>query len=148
MIGKEIKASYVESWAESVQNTPSCQTLYKHIKSLFEPEFYLNKLPDSLRLCISKFRTLNHRLPIQRGRYDGTLRGERLCRLCNEQAVGDEFHFILQCRNSGLVELRSQYLAPYYRFSPTLEKLKELFCNRGRKLFKLARYLKEATNLL
>ena len=74
MIGKQIKASYVESWAELVQNTPSCQTLYKHIKSLFEPEFYLIKLPDSLRLCISKFRTLNHRLPIQRGRYDRTLR--------------------------------------------------------------------------
>ena len=87
-------------------------------------------------------------MPIQSGRYDGTLREERLCRLCDEQVVGDEFHFILECKNSRLVELRNQYLAPYYRFSPTLDKLKELFCNRGRKLFKLARYLKEAVTLL
>ena len=148
MIGKDIKYSYVQSWNESVQNRPSCQSLYKHIKILFEPEFYLSKLPESLRICISKFRTLNHRLPIQRCRYDGTLREERLCRLCDEQAIGDEFHFILECKNVRLVELRSHYFAPYYRFSPTLDKLKELFCNRGRKLFKLARYLKEAINLL
>ena len=148
MIGKDIKDSYVQSWNESVQNSPSCQSLYKHIKFLFEPEFYLSKLPDSLRIYISKFRTTNHRLPIQRGRYDGTLREERFCRLCDEQAVGDEFHFILQCKNPRLIELRSKYLAPYYRFSPTIDKLKELFCNRGRKLFKLARYLKEAIDLL
>ena len=148
MIGKDIKDRYVQSWTESVQTSPSCQSLYKHIKIIFEPELYLTKLPESLRICISKLRTLNHRLPIQRGRYDGTVREERLCRLCDEQAVGDEFHFILECKNARLVELRSNYFAPYYRFSPTLGKLKELFCNRGRKLFRLARYLKEAINLL
>ena len=148
MIGRNIKAKYVESWTESIQNAPACQSLYKHIKSSFESEFYLSKLPESLRLSIAKFRTLNHRLPIQRGRYDGTLRGERLCRLCDEDVVGDEFHFILNCRHSRLVELRSQYLAPYYRFSPSLEKLKELFCNRDRKLFRLAISLKEAIKLI
>ena len=95
LIGKDIKDSYIESWNDSVQNTSSCQSLYKHIKFLFEPKFYLSKLPESLRVYISKFRTLNHRLPIQRRRYDGTLREERFCRLYEEQTVGDEFNFVL-----------------------------------------------------
>ena len=44
--------------------------------------------------------------------------------------------------------IRIKHIAPYYRYSPSLDKLKELFCNRGRKLFKLARFLKEASNLI
>ena len=117
-------------------------------KFVHGPEFYLKKLPESLRIHIAKFRTSNHRLPIQRGRYEGTSREQRLCRLCNDQQPGNEFHFILECKNPRLVELRNKHIAPYYRYSPSLDKLKELFCNRGRKLFKLARFLKEATNLI
>ena len=148
IIDKDIKDKYVESWYELVQNSPSCQSFYKHVKTFFETEFYLSKLPESLRVYISKLRTLNHRLPIQRGRYDGTRREERLCRLCNDQVVGDEFHFILQCRNLRLIELRNQYISPYYSNSSSLNKLKSLFLNKGRKLFRLGRFLKEAIKLL
>ena len=73
---------------------------------------------------------------------------ERLCTLCDEQLVGDEFHFILECKNLQLVDLRNQYISPYYRNIPSLGKLTELFENKGRKLFKLAKYLKEAMILL
>ena len=91
IIDEDIKNKYVESWNELVQNSPSCQSLYKHVKTSFETEFYLSKLPESLRVYISKFRTLNHRLPIQRGCYHGTTREERFFRLCDDQIVGDEF---------------------------------------------------------
>ena len=58
--------------------------LAKHIKLVYEPEFYLKRLPESLRIDIAKFRTSNHRMPFQRGHYDGTSREERLFRLCND----------------------------------------------------------------
>ena len=148
VIGKDIRNKYIENWFNLVESSPSCNSLYKHIKSNFEVEFYLSKLPESLRPYISKFRTSNHRLPIQRGRYDRTPREERLCTLCDEQLVGDEFHFILVCKNLQLVDLRNQYISPYYRNIPSLGKLTELFENKGRKLFKLAKYLKEAMILL
>ena len=62
--------------------------------------------------------------------------------------MGDEFHFILECKNLQLIELRNQYISPYFSNSPSLEKLVELFENRGRKLYKLAKYIKEAMKLL
>ena len=148
VIGKDIRNNFITNWYNLMQNSPSCHSLYKHIKLNFETEFYLNKLPEYLRVYISKIRTSNHRLPIQRGRYDGTLREERKCRLCDEDLVGDEFHFILECKNLQLIELRNQYISPYFSNSPSLEKLAELFENRGRKLYKLAKYIKEAMKLL
>ena len=78
LIGNDITTSYVTSWHEDLQNKPSCQSLYNHIKFVYGPEFYLKKLSESLRIPIAKFRTSNHRLPIQRGCYDGTAREERL----------------------------------------------------------------------
>ena len=105
-----------------MQNSPSCQSLNKHIKLNFETDFYLNRIPESLRVYISKSQTSNHRLPIQKGCYDGTLREERTCTLCNEYLVGDEFHFILECKNLQLIELRNQYISPYYSNSPSLKK--------------------------
>ena len=148
VIGKDLRKDYIENWYNLVQSAPSCQSLYKHIKLNFESEFYIHTLPEYLRIYISKIRTSNHRLPIQRGRYDRTPREERLCRLCDEQIVGDEFHFILVCKNSQLIELRNQYISPYYSNFPSLEKLARLFENKGRKLFKLAKYIKEAMKLL
>ena len=44
-----------------------------------------------------KFRTTNHRLPVETGRWQGKLLGERFCILCNNCQIGDEFHYILEC---------------------------------------------------
>ena len=129
-----------------------CISLNYEVTYLFYKSLWWTSIfpycPESFQIPIAKFRTSNHRLPIQRGRYEGIAREERLCRLCNEQEPGNEYHFILECKNPRLAELRSKHFAPYYRYSPSLDKLKDLFCNRGRKLFKLARFLKEASNLI
>ena len=60
---------------------------------------------------------------------------------------GDELHFILVCQNPTLVELREKYISPYYTSEPSMIKLLELFNNRGKKLFKLARYVEEGLKL-
>ncbi|CAL4175654.1 unnamed protein product [Meganyctiphanes norvegica] len=130
-IGKHIKVNYVESWNNSVQNTSPCQSLYKHIKFCFKQDFHLIKLPEPLRVHVTKFRTLDYRFPIQNGRYESTAREERLCRLCDAQVVGDELYFVLECQNVRLTELISQYISPYYSQSPSIDKLSELFCNNG-----------------
>ena len=67
--------------------------------------------------------------------------------MCNSDIVGDECHFILTCNNPELVELRERYISPYYTMYPTMEKLNELFNNRGKKLFKLARFVSEGLKL-
>ena len=60
------------------------------------------------------FRTRNHKLPIENGRWNNVpLRG-MVCHLC-EKDLGDEFHYILSC----------EYF-PYYRTHPFILKLKQL----------------------
>ena len=134
---------------ESVTTTPKCSVLYKHIKFIFESEFYLSHLPPNLRLALSRIRTCNHKLPIEARRFGAnkTNRENRICNKCNSGQVGDEFHFILICSNPLLVELREKYRSPYFTIYPSMDKLLELFNNKGRKLFKLARYVAEGLKL-
>merc|ERR1711872_1208582 len=98
---------------------------------------------------MSRFRTCNHNLPIEIGRYGRNYvpREERICTKCDRGLVGNEFHFILVCTNPVLLELREKYIPPCYTLSPTMAKLTYLFCNRGTTLFKLARYVAEGLKL-
>ena len=132
-----------------VNNAPKCSILYKHIKVDFECEYYLTNLPYNLRLAMSRIRTCNHRLPIEVGRYTSSYkpRQDRICTKCNSMLPGNEFHFILECNNPILLELRGKYISPYYTSQPSMEKLAELFNNRGKKLFKLARYINEGLKI-
>ena len=132
-----------------VNTAAKCSVLYKHIKFVFEREYYLSHLPYDLRLAMSRIRTCNHKLPIEARRYgvNRADREDRICTKCNGGEVGDEFHFILTCTNPQLLDLREKYISPYYSVSPTMEKLLELFNNRGKKLFKLARYVVEGLKL-
>ena len=81
---------------DMVNSTAKCSVIYKHIKFVFEREYYLTHLPFQLRLAMSRIRTCNHKLPIGAGRYvaNCTNRENRKCTECNTGVVGDEFHFI------------------------------------------------------
>ena len=73
-------------------------------------ETYLLKLPVSLRIALSKFRVSNHKLPIERGRYENLERSERKCNVCH--VLGDEFHFLFLC--SIFNDERKLLLPKYY----------------------------------
>ena len=49
------------------------------------------------------------------GRYTRTPREERKCDKCNANAIGDEFHVLLECNNQEITELRTMFLPRYYR---------------------------------
>jgi hypothetical protein len=79
---------------------------------------------------ITKFRTSNLHLPIETGRWYNIPRAERICHLCKE-TIGDEYHFLLVCKNENIITLRNQYLPNYYRTYPNLAKFEGLLsiCN-------------------
>ena len=60
-------------------------------------ENYLITLPFKQRKILAKFRTSNNNLPIESGRRRNIDRNQRICTLCNTKALGDEFHYILEC---------------------------------------------------
>ena len=144
-----LKNEYISDWMDKVNTSRKCEVLYKHIKPVFEREYYLSNLPHDLRLALSRIRTCNHKLPIEAGRYglNSADREDTICNKCNSGSVGDEFHFILICTNPLLMKLREKYISPYYSLYPTMEKLIELFNNRGKKLFKLGIFVSEGLKL-
>ena len=46
---------------------------------------------------LAKFRTSNHRLPIEKGRHLGLEETDRTCALCGSDSIGDECHYIFYC---------------------------------------------------
>ena len=65
-------------------------------------ENYLNILNDKdNNLTLSKFRTTNHKLPVENGRWKNIARENRICPLCNNGEIGDEFHYLFKCQYFG-----------------------------------------------
>ena len=87
---------YKQSW--NAQLTQSNKGLiYKSFKTALEFEPYFNLLPLEQSLLLFKFRSSNFKLPVETGRWDGTLFQERICNLCTRDEIGSERHYLLSC---------------------------------------------------
>ena len=72
-------------------------TNYNIIKDNISLENYFTSLPTNLYLNLVRFRTGNHKLPVETGRWNDTDHQERKCLLCTKDTIGDEFHYTLEC---------------------------------------------------
>jgi hypothetical protein len=50
-----------------------------------------------MRQLFTKFRVSDHSLEIETGRYENITREERICKNCNLEEIGNEYHFFLKC---------------------------------------------------
>ena len=50
-----------------------------------------------LSYAFFQFRTANHKLPIEIGRWDGTIFENRKCNLCQSEVIGYEKHYLFSC---------------------------------------------------
>lgn len=66
----------LQDWFRNVENSPKCFN-YRIFKKSFGQEIYLKKLPNDLRVLFTKFRTCNHKLPIETGRWSNIERIHR-----------------------------------------------------------------------
>jgi hypothetical protein len=82
-------------------------------------------LRDDLRKALCSFRCLNHRLPIERGRFWGVERDDRICDICTSNAKGDEYHYLFEC--SFFNNERKSLLPHNLTTKPNIDKFKELF---------------------
>ena len=105
--------------------------MFKHF---FQYEACLNVLPQNLAKIFMKFRLLNHKLPIQKGRFLSIERNNRLCEKCNMNDIGDEFHYSFVCPS--LSNARKQFLKPYYRHHPNAIKFSSLFNSKNKSVLK------------
>ena len=114
---------YVQNWKTEVDLLSKCLN-YRIYKDEFKLENYFVKLPTSLANFYCRFRSMNHRLPIEYGRFFRVERAKRKCKLCNNGDIGDEYHYLFVC--DFFKRDRSLHIPLYFRRQPNTIKLKEL----------------------
>ena len=97
-IVKKIKDKYLEFWRHKIINS-SKLTFFCTFKNEYKMEEYLSLIDNpTIRKTFSQFRISNHKLQIERGRYENIPRDKRICKLCNSGEVENEYHLALTCQ--------------------------------------------------
>ena len=113
---------------------------YLHLKNKWEIEFYLKHLDYRATRQILRFRTSNHKLPIEIGRYAQPKIPAHLryCPFC-VNLVGDAFHYVLECNHFN--QSRKKYLDKEYTSRPSMYKFLKLMQTKDiRELCNLATF--------
>ena len=98
--------------------------MHNSLKRNFGHENYILLLKEQYYIPLFKFRTVNHKLLVETGRWDGTALLDRKCVLCNLSTIGSEQHYLLECnyfnesRNKYLRHLNTEFND--YKYRPTL----------------------------
>ena len=93
-------------WHSQMEKSSKCYH-YRNYKIKFECEKYIDLAPCSIRELIVKFRTCNYMLPIETGRYTNVERHLRVCRRCNLNSIGDEYHYLFVCSHPDIIDTRA-----------------------------------------
>ena len=94
---QKLKDTFLQNW-ESLLSKSSSGTNYRIFKTEFGISNFFNTLSNRQCKYLTAFRTRNHRMPVETGRWQSRPLNERICTLCMTD-VGDEYHYILQCKH-------------------------------------------------
>ena len=111
---KELEKLYVDQWENKRQNIirkhqKSKLELYSNIKSSYRRETYIDDDVQT-RKCITQIRLSAHKFPIEQGRYRNIPREQRICNLCCNNLVGDEFHYLFICNEFSLTQRKQTFI--------------------------------------
>lgn len=122
IIDRRMNDMDLQTWNSDVNKNSLCYN-YRIIKNTLHCEQYLIKLDFSSRLTLAKFRCGNIKMP-SNCRFS-VENNDKLCKLCTDGMLGDEFHYLFECKHFDVV--RKKYLNPYYYKHPSTIKTFELF---------------------
>ena len=135
---QKLKDTYLQNWNSLVVKSSSGKN-YRIFKHKFEMNKYFTYLPFKQCRVLTAFRTRNHRLPIEVGRWSSIPIDERKCILCND-GVGDEFHYILECKHFN--EQRRKHINAHYIHNPNILKFHSLMSDSSRNsMFRLCHFI-------
>ena len=96
-LSASLKEDYENSWKDKVKNKIKLRT-YITFKNKFGAENYLKvNLDRTERSLLAQLRLGILPLHIETGRFNGTPEIERKCKLCNQDTIENEMHFLLKC---------------------------------------------------
>ena len=108
--------------------------IIEFFKTEFITEKYITELQPKFYIPLARFRTTNHRFPIEKGRWENIERSRRVCTLCNYEFLGDEFHYLFECEF--FKERRKLYLPKFYLIHVNTLKFQKLLSTTNIQLLK------------
>ena len=143
-----LKDQTIQKWYNEIAlNSEKC-FYYKNFGMEYQLKTYFSILPKDLWIPLLKFRTRNFRLPIEFNSWTSFYKpvNERKCSICNQNDLGDEYHYIMKC--PVFKEIREIYLKKYYIKRPSVFKFTSLMQSRNRKILtNLAIFIREILNI-
>ncbi len=140
-----LKRYYENVWRTEVVNSSKC-FFYKEFKKELKFENYLSDLDVSIQYFLTRFRTCNHRLPVETGRYTNILKCNRKCNFCNLDDIGDEYHYLCLCPRFN--EIRLKILKKDVLKKPSVYEFCKLIINTQNKLIKIAKLSKVILHII
>lgn len=138
-VNRKLKDQFIQNWLSKI-DIQSDSNIYRTFKLNFEQSNYISILPLDLCKKFLAFRTRNHKLPVEIGRWRGVPYNERICTYCYKD-IGDEFHVLLICER--FKSERTLYIKPYYYRRPNILKFEQIMNTTNRKmLFNLVLFVK------
>ena len=101
---------------------------YRKFKFIFGYETYISDIRNiSHRNILTRFRTSNHKLHIETGRYTRPITPveNRICSNCNSKSVEDEIHFLMYC--SKFENLRRELFSNVLNYSAAILSAEDKF---------------------
>ena len=101
-VKESMQSKYKEFWAKSLEDSDNGRLdFYCKVKHKFSSENYLQLPYFSQRRIITKLKCSDHHLEIEKGRHkkpEKTPRDQRFCKLCNNNLIETEEHFLVECK--------------------------------------------------
>ena len=97
MFKSRLKDNLIQEWFSDINNSNKAYH-YRYFYNIFQVQFYVEiNLPAPLSRILARLRCSVHELKVETGRDNCTPHAERICTLCSNNQVEDEFHLVLQC---------------------------------------------------
>ena len=107
-----METCYIKFWESKIKSGEGRLEYYKTVKTNFVLEKYLDELNFEERKNVSKLRCSDHALEINKGRHKNIPREQRLCKLCREEVVESEEHFLYNCSFYDNIKNDCTFLTP------------------------------------
>ncbi len=136
LVKQNCRDQFYQNWSEAISTSSKCR-IYRVFKQELSIENYLLTTSAKVRKQLVRFRTRNHRLPVETGSWVGLELQQRKCPFCPSY-VGDEYHYIFECMKFGAC--RKKFLPEKIRRHPNTFKL-DLIMNTENKFLLHSLYI-------
>ena len=140
LIKQTLLDQYLQTWNGQIQDSSKGRN-YSLFKQEIKLENYIFTLNGPLLYAMIRFRTANHKMPIETGRWNQIDLPDRKCQLCDKNDLGDEYHYLFICpffKNERVI-----FIDRHFRTAPNILKYKELLqIKDNEKLIKLGKFMR------